>query len=223
MPPKQAQSTEREERCRRDRERLAGAMRELLRSDGWKAWLRTRATLNTYSFHTRAWSPKRHAGVASSRPTSPDSERGWSSAVACGRVSVACLSSPREGQGRRTPPGTKPSTCGSSFAASTSSTSRRPTPCPVDNRHRSRAATAADGRLARPPARAAPAARRRAGLPRLLRDAQPRRRAVRPPGQADHDRRCLSGQREGVHAGPRTRPRPDRSGARRAQAARQAT
>jgi len=44
-------TAEREERRRRDRERLAEAMTELLSSDGWKAWLRTRATLHAYSFH----------------------------------------------------------------------------------------------------------------------------------------------------------------------------
>ncbi len=44
-------NVEREERRRRDRERLADAMRELLSSDGWKAWLRARATLHAYSFH----------------------------------------------------------------------------------------------------------------------------------------------------------------------------
>lgn len=40
---------EREQRRRRDRERLAEAIRELLSSEGWKAWLRTRATLHRYS------------------------------------------------------------------------------------------------------------------------------------------------------------------------------
>ena len=40
---------EREQRRRRDRERLADAIRELLSSEGWKAWLRTRATLHGYS------------------------------------------------------------------------------------------------------------------------------------------------------------------------------
>jgi len=42
---------ERHERRRRDRERLAEALHELLSSDGWKAWLRARATLHDYSFH----------------------------------------------------------------------------------------------------------------------------------------------------------------------------
>jgi antirestriction protein ArdC len=40
---------EREQRRRRDRERLAEAIRELLSSEGWQAWLRTRATLHGYS------------------------------------------------------------------------------------------------------------------------------------------------------------------------------
>ena len=40
---------EREQRRRRDRERLADAIRELLSSEGWQAWLRTRATLHGYS------------------------------------------------------------------------------------------------------------------------------------------------------------------------------
>lgn len=40
---------EREARRRRDRERLAEATRALLSSEGWKAWLRSRATLHGYS------------------------------------------------------------------------------------------------------------------------------------------------------------------------------
>ncbi|HEY1357061.1 MAG TPA: ArdC family protein [Thermoleophilaceae bacterium] len=40
-----------DERRRRDRERLAEATRALLHSEGWRAWLRTRATLHTYSLH----------------------------------------------------------------------------------------------------------------------------------------------------------------------------
>jgi antirestriction protein ArdC len=40
---------EREQRRRRDRERLADAIRELLSSEGWRAWLGTRATLHGYS------------------------------------------------------------------------------------------------------------------------------------------------------------------------------
>jgi antirestriction protein ArdC len=43
-------AAERQEQRRRDRERLAEAIRALLSSDGWKAWLHTRATLHTYSF-----------------------------------------------------------------------------------------------------------------------------------------------------------------------------
>jgi hypothetical protein len=41
---------EREQRRRRDRERLADAIRELLSSEGWRAWLRTRATLHGCSW-----------------------------------------------------------------------------------------------------------------------------------------------------------------------------
>jgi antirestriction protein ArdC len=44
-------AAEREERRRRDRERLAEATRELLTSDGWRRWLRTRANLHSYSLH----------------------------------------------------------------------------------------------------------------------------------------------------------------------------
>jgi hypothetical protein len=40
---------EREQRRRRDRERLAEAIGALFSSEGWKAWLRTRATLHGYS------------------------------------------------------------------------------------------------------------------------------------------------------------------------------
>jgi N-terminal domain of anti-restriction factor ArdC len=42
---------ERRERRRRNHERLAEATRALLESDGWRAWLRTRATLHGYSLH----------------------------------------------------------------------------------------------------------------------------------------------------------------------------
>ena len=41
--------SERDERRRRDRERLAEATRALLSSEGWRAWLRARATLHAYS------------------------------------------------------------------------------------------------------------------------------------------------------------------------------
>lgn len=39
---------ERDERRRRDRERLAEATHALLSSEGWRAWLRARATLHAY-------------------------------------------------------------------------------------------------------------------------------------------------------------------------------
>jgi hypothetical protein len=40
----------REERRRRDRDRLEQATRELLSSEGWKRWLRARATFHSYTF-----------------------------------------------------------------------------------------------------------------------------------------------------------------------------
>jgi hypothetical protein len=40
---------ERDERRRRDRERLAEATRTLLSSEGWRAWLRARARRHGYS------------------------------------------------------------------------------------------------------------------------------------------------------------------------------
>jgi len=40
---------ERDERRRRDRERLADATRALLSSEGWRAWLRARAVFHSYS------------------------------------------------------------------------------------------------------------------------------------------------------------------------------
>jgi antirestriction protein ArdC len=49
-PKRKLTSEEREERRRRDRERLERATRELLSSEGWKGWLRARATLHSYSF-----------------------------------------------------------------------------------------------------------------------------------------------------------------------------
>jgi len=42
---------ERDERRARQRELLADASRQLLTSDGWKRWLRARATLHSYSLH----------------------------------------------------------------------------------------------------------------------------------------------------------------------------
>ncbi len=42
---------ERDERRRRDRQRLADATRELLTSEGWRRWLRARASLHAYSLH----------------------------------------------------------------------------------------------------------------------------------------------------------------------------
>lgn len=41
---------EHRERRRRDRERLEAAIKELLTSDGWRRWLRTRAVLHDYSW-----------------------------------------------------------------------------------------------------------------------------------------------------------------------------
>ena len=42
---------QREQRRRRDRERLTEATRELLSSEGWRRWLRARASLHSYSLH----------------------------------------------------------------------------------------------------------------------------------------------------------------------------
>jgi antirestriction protein ArdC len=50
-PKRRLTAEEREERRRRDRERLERATRELLSSEGWKRWLRARATFHSYSFH----------------------------------------------------------------------------------------------------------------------------------------------------------------------------
>ena len=50
-PKRRLSAEKREERRRRDRERLEQATRELLSSEGWKRWLRARATLHSYSFH----------------------------------------------------------------------------------------------------------------------------------------------------------------------------
>jgi hypothetical protein len=50
-PRRKLTDAERDERRRRDRERLAEATRALLSSDGWRAWLRARATLHSYSLH----------------------------------------------------------------------------------------------------------------------------------------------------------------------------
>jgi antirestriction protein ArdC len=51
-PKRKLSAEEREERRRRDRERLERATRELLSSEGWRGWLRTRAVLRcSYSFH----------------------------------------------------------------------------------------------------------------------------------------------------------------------------
>ena len=48
-PKRRLSQTERDERRRRDRERLAEATRALLSSEGWRAWLRARATLHSYT------------------------------------------------------------------------------------------------------------------------------------------------------------------------------
>ena len=50
-PKRKPSQAERDERRRRDRERLAEATRALLSSEGWRAWLRARATLHSYSLH----------------------------------------------------------------------------------------------------------------------------------------------------------------------------
>ena len=50
-PKRKLSQAEREERRRCDRERLADATRALLSSEGWRAWLRARATLHSYSLH----------------------------------------------------------------------------------------------------------------------------------------------------------------------------
>jgi antirestriction protein ArdC len=50
-PKRRLSQAERDERRRRDRERLAEATRALLSSEGWRAWLRARATLHSYSLH----------------------------------------------------------------------------------------------------------------------------------------------------------------------------
>jgi hypothetical protein len=50
-PKRRLSQAERDERRRRDRERLAEATRALLSSEGWRAWLRARATFHSYSLH----------------------------------------------------------------------------------------------------------------------------------------------------------------------------
>jgi antirestriction protein ArdC len=48
-PKRKLSEAEREQRRRRDRERLAEATRALLSSEGWRAWLRARAVFHSYS------------------------------------------------------------------------------------------------------------------------------------------------------------------------------
>jgi antirestriction protein ArdC len=50
-PQRKLTQAEREQRRRRDRERLTEATRALLSSEGWKAWLRARAQFHSYSLH----------------------------------------------------------------------------------------------------------------------------------------------------------------------------
>jgi hypothetical protein len=50
-PKRNPSQAERAERRRRDRQRLAEAARALLSSEGWRAWLRVRATFHSYSLH----------------------------------------------------------------------------------------------------------------------------------------------------------------------------
>jgi hypothetical protein len=51
--PRRLTDAERAERRRRDRERLADALRGLLSSEGWRAWLRARATFHSKAFTSR--------------------------------------------------------------------------------------------------------------------------------------------------------------------------
>jgi antirestriction protein ArdC len=51
QPKRKLSQAERDERRRRDRERLAEATGALLSSEGWRAWLRARATFHSYSLH----------------------------------------------------------------------------------------------------------------------------------------------------------------------------
>src|SRR4051794_37641636 len=72
MPRRPTAEAEREERRRRDRERLEKATAELLTSEGWRRWLRTRSVLHGYSLqntlliaqqcHTRGIQPTHVAG-----------------------------------------------------------------------------------------------------------------------------------------------------------------
>jgi hypothetical protein len=48
-PHRKLTEAERDERRRRDRERLAEATRALFSADGWRAWLRARAVFHDYS------------------------------------------------------------------------------------------------------------------------------------------------------------------------------
>jgi N-terminal domain of anti-restriction factor ArdC len=49
QPHRKLSEAERDGRRRRDRERLAEAIRALLSADGWRAWLRARAAFHDYS------------------------------------------------------------------------------------------------------------------------------------------------------------------------------
>jgi hypothetical protein len=81
-PKRSLSQAERDERRRRDRERLAEATRALLSSEGWRAWLRARATFHSYSLRNTLLIAHEAGRRGLHRPMWPASRRGFSSAAA---------------------------------------------------------------------------------------------------------------------------------------------
>ncbi|MDQ3239981.1 MAG: hypothetical protein M3Q43_01040, partial [Actinomycetota bacterium] len=80
----------RQRRREQQRERLARATEELLTSEGWRRWLRARATFHSYSLRNQARKPATCVAV------NPRSSACWAiTTAACARASAACGSSPR--------------------------------------------------------------------------------------------------------------------------------
>jgi N-terminal domain of anti-restriction factor ArdC len=123
-PHRKLTEAERDERRRRDRERLAEATRALLSSDGWHAWLRARAAFHDYSLRNTLLIAQegRRRGFT---PTHVAGFKAWlklGRSVRKGERGIAILAPVRVKE--------RDSEAGSSSEPRTSSMSHRRHPCP---------------------------------------------------------------------------------------------
>jgi len=88
-PRRQPPDAEREQRRTAQRRELEHALEALLSSDGWRRWLRTRATLHAYSANNCLLIASQAWAGGSPRLTSPASGRGCAWVGACARASGA--------------------------------------------------------------------------------------------------------------------------------------